>query len=411
MGNHQREVYVGIDVHRDEHKAAILPLMLLEGFGTDWRNTKPLTVKNNIHDFKCLDDAIRLYATRPEDAAIAVDHTGGHYSEPLIYFLQRRGYSLYYLEAKAVKAARERLLDEENKSDHIDAVGSAYLLYLKDKHGLSFRIPAVAPELGTRAVTLRALMHHRLQYNKLAIQATNRLHQFLLAVFPEGEAQHFSRLLKVVPYYPTPQEMLASNGLEGVKGIGTKNKEEILRLAAETVGAPGDLYRDLIRNLSLQRLEALAKLDAVTVVIHNEVMAHPDGPILLSFPYLGETAAATIIGVIKDIDRWPNKKKLKKALGVYARQSQSGNTPVKHKQGKEGSREARRALFLVVFGCISPKAPPNDFQDYYLRQVARGKPKLKAIVATMGKLAELIYHCVKAREPYESQGKYSNYRL
>jgi len=328
----------------------------------------------------------------------------------LVYFLQSKGYNLYYLEPKAVKAARERLLDEENKSDHIDAIGSAYLLYLRDKHGISFRIPTVAPELGTRAVTLRTLVYHRSQYSKLAIQATNRLHQLLIAVFPEGEAKYFAKLLRVVPYYPTPKEMLASNGLEGVKWVGTENKQAILRLAAETVGAPSDLYRDLIQDLSLQRMEALAKRDTITIVIRNEVMAHPDGPILLSFPFIGETAAATIIGIIKDINRWPNKKKLKKALGVYGRLSQSGSAPGKHRRGKEGSKEARRVLFQVVFGTISRKAPPNDFRDYYLRQVARGKPKLKAIVATMGKLAEIIYHCVKAGEPYEYQGKYSNHR-
>jgi hypothetical protein len=28
--------------------------------------------------------------------------------------------------------------------------------------------------------------------------------------------------------------------------------------------------------------------------------------------------AATIIGVMEDINRWPDKKKLKKALGVYS---------------------------------------------------------------------------------------------
>ncbi len=96
------------------------------------------------------------------------------------------------------------------------------------------------------------------------------------------------------------------------------DKEIIMALAAETVGAPGGLYRELIRDLSQQRNEAIAKREAVTDLIEREVVAHPYGSILLSFPYFGATAAATIIGVVKDISRWPNKKKLKEALGVYA---------------------------------------------------------------------------------------------
>jgi len=67
---------------------------------------------------------------------------------------------------------------------------------------------------------------------------------------------------------------------------------------------------------------------------------------------------------------------LKKALGVYSTLKQSGTSTGKGRKGKEGSRHGRRGLF----------------KDYYLRQVARGKPKPKAVVSTMGKLAEVIYH-------------------
>ena len=42
----------------------------------------------------------------------------------------------------------------------------------------------------------------------------------------------------------------------------------------------------------------------------------------------------------------------------------------------------------------------------HLRQVARGKPRLKAVVSTMGKLAEITYHCLRNGEFYQYQGKY-----
>lgn len=317
-------------------------------------------------DFQRLDAAITSYVSSPYEAAIAVDHTGGHYSEPIIYFLQGRGYSVYCLETKAVKAARERFLDQENKSDTIDANSGAYLLYLRDVHGLSFRISAATPELGSKAAALRSLVLQRWQLSKLATQATNRLHQFLLTVFPEGEAQCFRKLLLVAPYYPTPKEILRSHCLETVEGLSDKDKRRIVELAQNTVGVENPLYASLIKDISDQRMEFLAKRDALTSRIREEVVAHPYGEILLSFPHLGEVIAATIIGVIGDINRWPDKKKLKKALGVYSRSTQSGATPPRTRRGREGSRHGRRVLFQVCFGCAATRARENDFRDYYL---------------------------------------------
>ncbi len=234
-----------------------------------------LTIENNLSDFQRLDNAIRSYVSSPYEAAIAVDHTGGHYSEPIVYFLQGREYPVYYLETKAVKAARERFLDQESKSDTIDAIGSAYLLYLRDTHGLSFRISAATPELGSKAATLRSLILQRWQLSKLASQATNRLHQFLLAVFPEGEAQCFKKLLLVSLYYSTPKEILKSNCMETVEGLSNRDKRKIVKLARNTVGVENPLYASLIKDISTQRMEFLAKRDALTSVIRKEVAAHP----------------------------------------------------------------------------------------------------------------------------------------
>lgn len=88
MDTYPQKLYVGIDVHREEHRAAIIPVALLESPGGVWRRVKLLSLRNNIADFEHLDMLIRSYVSSPEEVAIAVDHTGGHYSEPLVYFLQ-----------------------------------------------------------------------------------------------------------------------------------------------------------------------------------------------------------------------------------------------------------------------------------------------------------------------------------
>jgi transposase len=227
-----------------------------------------------------------------------------------------------------------------------------------------------------------------------------------LAVFPEGEAAYFSKLLKITYRYPTPVDILKSHGLVHVKDLDTEDRQALLKLAAKTVGIPGEDYRWLIRDLSLQRVEVMRKIKILTRIMENQVKSHPYGHILLSFPHLGTVTAATLIGIINEISRWPDKRKLKKALGVYSRLNQSGGSPGYGRLGKSGSRHGRRVLFLICLGCIRSRSRNNDFRDYYLRQVSRGKPRKKALVSTMGKLTEIIFHCLKTGEPYVYQGIY-----
>ncbi len=401
----KRKLYVGIDVHAKEHKAAIIPVKLFEEPNTPWKELIPLNIKNQYESFEYLNTAIQAEIDDPSEVVIAVDHTGGHYSEPIVFYLISKGYDVYYLETKGIKAARERLLDEECKSDVIDSISTAYLLYLRDTQGLSFRISLMRYELGSKAALLNSLVLQRWQFNKLIGQTTNRLHQILIATFPEGEAKYFNKLLKVLPYYPTPQEIQNSNGLNDIRRLKEKDREGIARLAIKSVGVPGNNYAWLVKELSSLRIDLLERRNTITSMLREQLSTHPYSEILYSFPQLGEVAAATLIGIIKNIDNWPNKKKLKKAFGVYSISTQSGNT-YRTKQGKEGSRHGRRVLFLICLGCISRTAPENDFRDFYLKQVSHGKIKMKALVSTMGKLAEIIYHCLKNREPYKYRGIY-----
>lgn len=79
-------------------------------------------------------------------------------------------------------------------------------------------------------MALNSLVLQRWQLQRLVNQATNRLHQLLLAVFPEGEAKYFNKLLELTSYYPTPQDILASHGLRDIENMSIADKEDIKRL-------------------------------------------------------------------------------------------------------------------------------------------------------------------------------------
>ena len=176
--------------------------------------------------------------------------------------------------------------------------------------------------------------------------------------------------------------------------------------ASRTVGAPAETYRELIKDLASQRVHAMEKLKWLDSVIEKEVNTHPYGQVLLSFPGFGPITGAIVISGVKDISRWADKRKLKKAFGLYAYMKQSGTSLSRVKRGKEGNRYARSLLFQACLRIISCRTPESDFKDYYLRQLAMGKTKMKALISTEAKLVEVIFYCLKNGKCYKYQGKY-----
>lgn len=282
----------------------------------------------------------------------------------------------------------------------------AYFLYLRDFYGLSLNIAASPADFESQGSLFRSMVQQRTQYVKLVNQTTNRLHQYLLVVFPEGELQYFDQLLKIIRFYPTPEDILKSQGLKKIDGITDEERHSILTLAKTTVGVPGTYYRWLIRDLCIQRLEAQSKIKYLSNLLLKEVNKHPYGEILLSFPGIGGVISATLIGIIKDINYWPDKRNLKKMLGVYGREYISGASPQKRRPGKGGNRIGKKVLFQACKACLRKNVAPNDFRDYYERQLKHNKVPFKAIASTCGKMAEIVYHCLKTGEKYQYLGKY-----
>ncbi|WMT40477.1 transposase [Paenibacillus sp. D2_2] len=111
--------------------------------------------------------------------------------------------------------------------------------------------------------------------------------------------------------------------------------------------------------------------------------------------------ACTFIGAIGDVERFSTYLEFKKYLGVAAENKISGTSVFKSRQTYEGVRDTRRVLFLMTLLLISPKISENSFRVYYKRLVERGMAKRKAIGHVGGKIAQVLYSCLKNNEPYD----------
>jgi transposase len=121
-----KNIYVGIDIHKTQHIAAILKIPMNNLSSENSVNI--MRIENNIGDFQSLDEEIKNNITQDTIVKIAVDYTGGHYSEPLVYYLVKKGYSVCYVEPKGMKAVRDKMLDKDSKTDLVDAESMAKLL-------------------------------------------------------------------------------------------------------------------------------------------------------------------------------------------------------------------------------------------------------------------------------------------
>ena len=359
-----KKIYVGIDVHITQYVISIYYVKAFQDHQTEWKKTKSVTIGNNRQDFEFLDSLIKSLDASIDQVGIAIDYTGGHYSEPISYFLKLKGYEVYYLGAASVKAAKERLLGEENKTDKIDSATLAYLLYLRDFYKINLNISATSADFESRSSLLRALLLQGQYYRKMSIQTTNRLHQYFHSVFPEGEEKYFKQLLNILSDHPTPKEIIDDpEALKKIRiSLVTRNK--ILDLAKNTIGVPGHTYKAIIQDLALLHKLNKEKTTSIDKTVKELVEEHPYYSILTSFPGIKEKSAAIIISTVKDIKNWPTKNKFKKGLGVYGTVRESGKINAKFKRGLSGDRICRQCLFMVCFTAARLKTN-NDFPQLF----------------------------------------------
>jgi transposase len=127
-------------------------------------------------------------------------------------------------------------------------------------------------------------------------------------------------------------------------------------------------------------------------------------PLLLSIPGVGKLTAATIIGEIGDVNRFPTTKQLITYAGLNPTVYQSGRFKASNnKISKRGSTYLRKSLYQATTAAIRKvKGEPNNptLYDYYTKKRNEGKPYKVAVIATASKLLRIIYGVWKNNEKF-----------
>jgi transposase len=148
----------------------------------------------------------------------------------------------------------------------------------------------------------------------------------------------------------------------------------------------------------IDRLDALvADLESVIasyVALRPHLKEQMDR--LLSVTGVSLVVAASLIGTIGDIKRFPDKKKLAAYFGVVPSTHQSGDTSRNGRITKQGRAEAR---WLVIEAAEVLRRSPGPMRSLYAR-VRRKRNHNVAVVAVARKLVELVHHLLTREEDY-----------
>lgn len=148
----------------------------------------------------------------------------------------------------------------------------------------------------------------------------------------------------------------------------------------------------------LRRVDFLTdELRQVERLLAHHALDSTDIRRLMTIPGVDLIVAATLVGAIGDVARFPSARHLVGYLGLHPRVHQSGSAPARHgRTSKEGSAAARHALVEAAWMATRS---PGPLRAFALRVRARRGPNIAA-VALARKLCVLAWHLLSRQEDY-----------
>ncbi|MGA5716480.1 IS110 family transposase [Bacillus bombysepticus] len=420
------QFYVGIDIGASFHVASCIKFdAFLDPKGIAWKRTKTMKFNSDsagIAEFlKALKQIEDQFNITRDDFLILLEPTGGHYSYLVQQVLLNEKYQLFQVENKAVGEFRKNNLGISEKSDSMDAKVMSYMGWHKQLHPHMQGVTLIKPQTVLQSL-FRTVMRDRWYLNVQLTRRKNQVQQLLKVTHPDLNKAFkklgTSSVMKLVLEYPTGLHMKQSSEDElhkaiskaGAKNVAKKAAKVLSEIMPYTVAVPVEHLVGRQRWVIEEALRLEESIKLIDMEIHNLLWGnsekgidpHPYTDLLLSFPFVSENIACTLIGVIGDVDRFNTYKEFKKYLGVSAENSQSGTSVRSTKQTYSGVRDARRVLYqMSMMMLANGKRKPTVFKAYYDRKVEEGMIKKKAIGHLCGKIANLIYTILKSGQKYD----------
>jgi transposase len=357
--------------------------------------------------FKLLKNLKKASGKQPR---VVLESTG-NFSKPLKYSFMKGGYEVIELNPIQTHKEKKRNI-RKIKTDPIDTHRIAQVYYLNN-----FKPQANIPE---ETAELKNLTRQYESFNELHRETQLKFMSLVDLIFPQYN-EVFAKLcsitsLKVLSAFSTPDAILNAdiNQLKSILKISNHNQKWIDNKVKELMAAAKESLSYKVAQSSSIRflkhyIELLFTQKAILKDLKTEITKYAKlsyaFPLLLSIPGVGKLTAASIIGEIGDIHRFPTTKQLTAYAGLDPSVYQSGRfKATNNKISKRGSTYLRKSLYQATTAAVRKvKVRPNNqlLYDYYNQKREQGKPYKVAIIATANKLLRTIYGVWKNNEMFK----------
>jgi transposase len=111
---------------------------------------------------------------------------------------------------------------------------------------------------------------------------------------------------------------------------------------------------------------------------------------LLELFGVGPVLAATFLGEVGDIGRFPTKHHFAAHTGTAPLEASSGQV-IRHRLSRAGDRKLNHALYMMAMVQVRR---PSAGQAYYQRKLAEGKSAKEALRCLKRRLSDAVYRCL-----------------
>jgi transposase len=331
-------VMIGVDPHKASHTAAALDEhgQLLD------RQRIPATLDGY--------QRLRQWAGRWPQRCWAVEGAYG-IGRVLAQRLVSEGEQVVDVPAKLAARVRVLSVGHGRKSDADDAVSVAVA---------ARSIPALR-QVGVedQATVLHLLTKRRQDLVAARTQTINRLHRLLMDLVPGGARRNLSAKRAAV--------LLAAVTPAGAPAVTR------WQLASELVADARHLE---------QRIATVEARIKTTVAQANTSLVQLFG--------VGPVLAATFLGEVGDIRRFPSKHHFAAHTGTAPLEASSGQV-IRHRLSRAGDRKLNHALYMMAMVQVRR---PSVGQAYYQRKLAEGKSPKEALRCLKRRLSDAVYRCL-----------------
>ena len=121
---------------------------------------------------------------------------------------------------------------------------------------------------------------------------------------------------------------------------------------------------------------------------------------LLELFGVGPVLAATFLGEVGDVRRFPSKHHFAAHTGTAPLDAPSGQV-IRHRLSRAGDRKLNHALYMMAMVQVRR---PSTGQAYYQRKLAEGESPKEALRCLKRRLSDAVYRCLLAdRRPWRSR--------